>query len=104
MASLKTEKNPVIDMIGDIEIKKVNYLHMSLNEHEYRRLVLLSLKTGLAVAKIIALSAQPCCICGNEQVTLTIPLGLLSIKKLNSGIIMHERNNSEIENPKSEIQ
>lgn len=70
---------------GDIPIKKNNRFNLNLNQYEMVKLAKVINQTGLSVPKIIALLSQPCCKCGNDNVTLTIPKGILSTNKGNNG-------------------
>jgi hypothetical protein len=75
----------VLYKIGEIEIRKINFINLKLGEHEYARLAKASLLSGLPISKLIALSAQPCNVCGNDQVHISINLGMLSTKKQMTG-------------------
>lgn len=93
------ESNPVIKRIGNHVIRKSNDFKMRFNEVEYERLVKISMITGLAITKIISLSCQPCPICGNDHIQITIPLTLLSSKKLNRGGIKNLKKNDNTNEP-----
>lgn len=71
--------------VGDVAIRKTNYITIKYDANEYARLVKISHQTTLSIPKLIALSSQPCPICGNDHVAITIPLGLISAKKQTSG-------------------
>lgn len=79
------DKNPIVMMIGETEIRKENYIKVRYNHIEYARLVRISQRLNLPVSKVIALSSQPCPICDNDHIQLTIPLGLISTKKQLTG-------------------
>jgi hypothetical protein len=79
------EKNPVLYEIGGVKIRKDNYQKIRFNEAEYARLAKQAMLSGVSIAKIIALSAQPCTVCGNDHVAINISLALISTKKQLSG-------------------
>jgi hypothetical protein len=79
------DKNPILYLIDDEPIRKKNYVYVELDAQEFSRIVKLAKLTKLSKAKIIALSAQPCQVCGNDQVHVCIMLGQLSTKKQTSG-------------------
>lgn len=87
-------KNPVLYKVGDIEIRENNWVKIRYNSSEYARLAKVSLITGLPIAKLIALSSQPCKVCGNDTLDISIPLGIISTKKQNTGSskILKKRN------------
>jgi hypothetical protein len=79
-----SESNPILSYIGEVPIRKTNFVKIKYNEFEYRRLVNISMQLGIPVAKIVALSSQPCTVCGNDHIVLTIPLGVISVNKQKS--------------------
>ncbi len=79
-----SEVNPILSYVGEIPIRKRNYVRLELNDNEYTKLAEIALKTNLSIAAIIAYLAQPCS-CGISSITITIPKGLLSTKKNKSG-------------------
>lgn len=87
MAGKESEKNPIRFHIDGEPVRDVNYVYIRYNAEEYKRLLLASKKTKLSISKIIAISSQPCAICGNDAIDFqtTIPLGLISAKRQSSG-------------------
>lgn len=70
---------------GDIPIYKDNRFTFNFNQTEMIKLAKIINQTGLSVPKIVAILAQPCCQCGNDNVVLTLPKNILSTKKGNNG-------------------
>lgn len=75
------KKNPIIKYFDGKPIRKKNELKIVLDEHEMERILKISAITSLHPAKIVALSAQPCAVCGNDSIRITIPLALLNGNK-----------------------
>lgn len=87
------KKNPIIKEFDGQNIRRDNFIKIKFNPTEYERLLRLSKITGIPMTKIVALSSQPCPICGNDHVAITIPLGLLSTKKQLTGNSANFRKN-----------
>src|SRR3954467_5716755 len=81
----KEGEDKILRWIGEVPIRKVNYQKVKYNEVEFTRLAKVALLTNLPISKIIALSSQPCPVCGNDHVMITIPLGILSTRKQSTG-------------------
>lgn len=88
-----TQKFPIIEMIGNIPIRKVNYVSFYFDERAMRKIARLIQKApSLSVAKLVALSSKPCDNCKDKKIMLAvgtkvvlIPRGLLSCKRETNG-------------------
>lgn len=87
------EKYPVLETIGTIPIRKVNYVSVYINEANMRIIAKAILKMPtMSVAKILALSGKPSDCCKSKKVMVAygdkivlIPRGLLSSKRDTNG-------------------
>lgn len=83
--------NPVLRVVNGIEIRKNNYLTITLNELAYQALVEESQTTNLSMAKLVAIKSQPCQECGCSNVTITVKKDGRSNKQ-NTGYNLTARN------------
>lgn len=78
-------KKTILYYIGNIPVREINTVRLSITENQYKKIAEIADKTGLAISMIIAMQGKPCCKCGNEEITITVPKNILSTKKLNNG-------------------
>ena len=68
----KNSDNPVLSVIHGIEVRRYNYVSMMFTAQRYEELIDEADKTGLSIAKLIAIKSQPCKVCHCDNVTLVI--------------------------------
>lgn len=88
----RNEKYPVLYYIGGIPIRASNFITIYIPEMNMVKVATAAAKSNLSIAKLLALSGQPCESCKNTPVevtvngtTVAIPRGLMSFNKQNSG-------------------
>jgi hypothetical protein len=89
----RLSQRAIIEKIGNIPIRKVNYVSIYLDERAMKKIALILLKCpDLSVAKIIAISSKPCECCKQKKIQIAhgdkiilVPKGLLSCKKEKRG-------------------
>lgn len=79
------EESDILYYVGEIPIRKVNKLRLTLNEQEYKRLAIVANETDIPLSAIIAILCQPCPVCKTDTITISIPKNILSTNKANNG-------------------
>lgn len=94
---MDNSKNPIINYVGGVPIRKRNQLSISVGEMQMRRLVEVSIDTGLSIPQIIAMQGMPCQKCGNDNIV--IEKGILSAepkkKKSGGNIVSRKKKNNK---------
>lgn len=101
--STRSQRHPIIEMIGDVPIRRVNYLSFYFDERAMKIIARLIAKVPkLSAAKIVALSSQPCECCKGKKIMMfvdgkvvLIPRGLLSTKRENNGSNISKKKRNE---------
>lgn len=72
MAKVKEDKNPVIEELHGIQIRRTNKLTIRVDADYYRDLINQSHRTALSMSKIMFIRSAPCQLCKCDNVTLTV--------------------------------
>jgi|ERR1700761_3810950 len=85
------EKNPVINTLFGVKVRRYNYLSIMYPQEQFEELIRQAHSTGLSIPVLIALKSQPCQQCKCDNVTLVIAKDGKS-NKLNTSQNIIEKN------------